>query len=88
MDEIRGANRQTSVSRGGLHEYLFERRLVKNFPLATQLNATPPGEAHRLLACACNVAREASRTKTSSRRACRDAAPSRWIFFHRGRGIA
>ena len=49
MHVIRGANRQARVARRGLHENLFERRLVENFPVGHAIERHAAGQAHRFL---------------------------------------
>ena len=49
MHEISGADREPRISRGGLHEDLFEWRLIKNFPIGHAIERHPAGQAHGLL---------------------------------------
>ena len=49
MNEIGGADRETCVSRGRLHENPFERRLIENFPVGNAIESDTAGETNGLL---------------------------------------
>ncbi len=49
VHEISGADREPRISRGGLHEDLFEWRLIKNFPVGDAIERHAAGQANRLL---------------------------------------
>ena len=49
MHEISGADREPRISGGGLHENLFEWRLIKNFPIGNAIERDPAGQANGLL---------------------------------------
>ena len=49
MHEISGADREPRISRSGLHEDLFERRLIENFPVGHAIERHAAGQANGLL---------------------------------------